>query len=143
MEDKKENLDQENSQRLDKWLNYSCLFKTRAQATRACDERKIKVNEQVAKPSRMIKPGDEITIKQKAGNYIKLEILKVSHKNIPLKDARELYKKHEIEISEESRELLEMYKESEKSMKVKYKGRPTKKERRKMEKLKGNYYPWS
>lgn len=123
------------NQRIDKWLNISCLFKTRSQAAQACEERRIKVNGEVAKPAKLVKPGDRITIKSAAGKFINLTILGISHKNVSAKDARLLYEKEEQELSEEARELLALFSRSFKVHRSKYKGRPTKKERRKMEQV--------
>lgn len=123
-------------QRIDRWLNYSCLFKTRAKATKACDDRRIKVNGEVAKPAKMVKAGDIITIKNPKGKYFNFKIIALSEKNISAKDAKSLYEKEELELTEEAKELLEIYSQSIKIHKPKYKGRPTKKERRKIDKFK-------
>lgn len=125
------------SQRIDKWLNISCLFKTRAKATKACDERRIKINNEVAKPSKMVSAGDEVTIKKPAGKFVNLKVLAVSHKNLSAKDAKFLYELEELELSEEAKELIGIYSQSVIIEKRKYKGRPTKKERRSIDKLKG------
>ncbi len=134
--------DKAEQQRLDKWLNISCLFKTRAQATRACDDRKVKVNNEVAKPSKMIHIGDVLTIKQKGGQYINYTISGLAHKNVSAKDAREMYVKEELELSDEAKELIGLHYKSTKQLKPKYKGRPTKKERRKMDKVKNDPLSW-
>ena len=124
------------SQRIDKWLNISCLFKTRAKATKACEERRIKVNGVVAKSSKLIKAGDEITIKKQGGKFVNLKVVAISHRNVSAKDAKSLYEMEEMQLSEEARELMAIYAQSIKFERPKYKGRPTKKERRKLEKLK-------
>ncbi|MBN2411895.1 RNA-binding S4 domain-containing protein [candidate division KSB1 bacterium] len=130
-------------QRLDKWLNISCLFKTRAQATKACDDRKIKVNGEVAKPAKMIKAGDVLTIKNKNGTFINYTVTGLAFKNVSAKDARTLYIKEEIKLSDEAKELMALHYKSIKKIKPKYKGRPTKKERRKMDDFKKGSLPWS
>ncbi|RPI00431.1 MAG: RNA-binding S4 domain-containing protein [Calditrichaeota bacterium] len=124
------------TQRIDKWLNFCCLYKTRSQATRACDERRIKVNGQVAKSSKLIKVGDVVTIKSESGKFFDIKILGITERNIPHQLARELYERDEPELSEEAKELLQLFKESSKGHKPKFKGRPTKKERRNLDKLK-------
>ena len=125
-------------QRLDKWLNFSCLFKTRSQATKACDDRRVKVNGQVAKPSKMVKSGDYLTIKNKGGKFFNLTICEITQRNISAKDARLLYKLEEPQLSRDEIEMLEYLQHAAKASRPKYKGRPTKKERRKMERVKNS-----
>ncbi len=48
--------------RIDKWLWAARFFKTRGLATTAIDGGKVHVNGQRVKPSRAIRPGDEIEI---------------------------------------------------------------------------------
>ena len=133
--------DTKGTQRIDKWLNYSCLFKTRSKATRACDERRIKINGAVAKPATLVQTGDELTIKTPGGKFVNMKILAVVHRNVSAKDARLLYEIEELELSDEAKELMELYSQTITYEKPKYKGRPTKKERRKMERFKDDQFP--
>ncbi len=130
------------SQRLDKWLKIARLFKTRALATAACDERRVKVNGQVAKPAKEIRPGDRMTIRHGGGNYIELKVLKLCQRSLSGTLARELYELQERETSPEEKELLQLFAQAVKQAKPKYKGRPTKKERRRIEYLRKNTNPW-
>ena len=51
------------SQRLDKWLWFARITKTRTLATRLVTSGKVRVDrERVVKPSRMIQPGEVVTI---------------------------------------------------------------------------------
>ena len=129
----------EKSIRLDKWLKLSRLFKTRTIATQACDGGKVKVNGDPAKPARAIKVGDVITIKRKS-QYRRYDVLEIVHKNVSNKEARELYHEHQPDesMSDESKELYQLLQEWDTDGKRKYKGRPTKKERRNLDKLKGD-----
>jgi ribosome-associated heat shock protein Hsp15 len=122
--------------RLDKWLNFSCLFKTRSQATKACEDRRVKVNGQVAKPAKMVKVGDYLTIKQKGGKYINLTICGIVNKNISLNDAKMLYELEQPKLTQDEMEMLQFLQRAAREIKPRYKGRPTKKERRKMERIK-------
>ncbi|MFQ6116490.1 MAG: RNA-binding S4 domain-containing protein, partial [bacterium] len=110
--------------------------KTRALAVRACEEGKVKVNNNKAKPARMIKIGDQITIRVR-NKYRSFDVVEIVYKSISNKDAKFLYVEHTPKLSEESKELYELLQEWDRAGKRKYKGRPTKKERRTLEKLRG------
>ena len=111
--------------RLDKWLKFSRICKTRALALRACEAGKVKVNDVKAKPARMIQVGDQLTIKFRS-KYRKIDVLGIVQKNITNKDAKSLYYEHIPQFSEEEKELNELLQEWDKAAKRQGKGRPTK-----------------
>ena len=49
--------------RIDKWLWASRIFKTRTIAAEACKKGRVSINGTQVKPSRMIKPGEVIQVK--------------------------------------------------------------------------------
>lgn len=55
-----------NGVRLDKWLWAARFFKTRSLATDEIDKGRVQVNEQPAKPSREVRLGDVIQVRQGA-----------------------------------------------------------------------------
>ena len=55
------------SVRIDKWLWAARFFKTRVLATAACDVGHVTSNGQTAKPSRVLKLGDRLSIKNAGG----------------------------------------------------------------------------
>lgn len=119
--------------RLDKWLKIARIFKTRSQASHACDENHVMVNGEIAKAAKLIKPGDKLTVKGK-NRYREIEVADISFKSISAKEARELYREEKQDkLSEESFELIRLMKPSV----IKYPGRPTKKERRNLMKIRG------
>jgi len=130
------------TQRLDKWLKIARLFKTRSQATEACDERRVKVNGQVAKPAKEIRIGDTLTIRHHGGTYIELEVVQLCSKSIAAALARQLYTLHVRETTPEEQELMKLFSEAVKRVKPTYKGRPTKKERRRLEQHRRDSNPW-
>jgi ribosome-associated heat shock protein Hsp15 len=123
--------------RLDKWLSLACIIKTRSQATKVCDDSRIKVNDQPAKPSRLIKAGDKITIKEKTHSR-RLDVLEIVHKSVSHQRARELYFEHDL--TPEEKETISLQKalyQAGAHFRPKFKGRPTKRERRRLEDFRG------
>ena len=55
--------------RIDKWLWAARFFKTRSLASRACDLGRIESNGQPAKPSREIRVGDLLQVKNEAATF--------------------------------------------------------------------------
>ena len=116
--------------RIDRWLMAARFYKTRSQAAQACDGGKIKVNKVTAKPGKTVHKGDELTI-QHSNRYRKIRILHLAQRGLPPPVARLLYEEDEsTRLSDDDIELMHMQKESERKVKRKFKGRPTKKERR-------------
>ena len=77
------------SVRLDKWLQVARMFKTRTQATHACDLGRVKVNGQPAKPHRQLTPGDRIELDQ--GDWERVLIVKeLRDKPVPKAEAPSL-----------------------------------------------------
>ncbi|MCF8373614.1 MAG: RNA-binding S4 domain-containing protein [Bacteroidales bacterium] len=112
--------------RIDKYIWAVRIFKTRSQATDACKKGRVSVNGIEAKPSRGIKPGDEIRIKRPpvVHTYKVLQPLanRVSAKLVP---------DYILDITpEEELHKLEQNKFGGFFYRDKGTGRPTKKERR-------------
>ena len=124
--------------RLDKWLKITRLFKTRSRAVEACNGRHVKVNGKTAKPSQMIKLSDTISIQHPNRNRT-FDVSGLAEKSVSAIVARELYVEHLPKIAEDSAEMMELFLklDSKRRRELKGKGRPTKHDRRKLEKLKG------
>jgi ribosome-associated heat shock protein Hsp15 len=86
--------------RIDKWLWAARFFKTREQASKACDINRIISNNQAAKPSREVRVGDMLHIKNEAGEF-DVEVLALSQQRGPAAVAQTLYS--ETEASKERR----------------------------------------
>ncbi len=92
----------------------------------------MKVNEVTSKASKTIKTGDEVTIRLR-GKYRSFQILGIIKRNVSVQLARELYEETtSLDVDPEQQELIRLTLKSQKQQKPKYKGRPTKKERRKL-----------
>ncbi len=50
--------------RIDKWLWAARFYKTRSLATDEINKGRVQVNSQDAKPSREVRPGDTVTLRQ-------------------------------------------------------------------------------
>lgn len=124
--------------RLDKWLKIARIFKTRSKAVDFCQSRHVKVNGKTAKPSHLIKIGDTLSI-QFSGRNRTLDVAGLAERSLPAALAKELYREHLPQISEASAELLNLYmkEERKRQYETKGKGRPTKRERRQILKLRG------
>ena len=131
---------EQESQRLDKWLKIARIFKTRSIATEACENRHVRESAHTPKPAKMIKIGDELTVKRKNGQYVKYAVKSLSQKSISARGAQLLYEKIEPKISEETKEILQLMEDANKKQKPPFKGRPTKKERRKLERFKNGFF---
>ncbi len=110
--------------RLDKWLWAARFFKTRSLAVDAIEHHRVLVNEQRAKPARLIGDGDRLTIRRGPFEHC-VVIQQISHQRGPATQAALLY----IETPE-SRLKREQLAEQLKSQPTPSPSRPTKKARR-------------
>jgi ribosome-associated heat shock protein Hsp15 len=118
--------------RVDKWLWAVRLFKTRNQATEACKKGRILIREQPVKPSRILKVNDIIQVKKPPVVYS----FKVTGLLAKRLSAR-LVKEYVEDITPEQELKKLKVRETFFLSRDKGSGRPTKKERRTMDKLKG------
>jgi ribosome-associated heat shock protein Hsp15 len=84
-------MEQPNSVRLDVWLDVTCLFRTRSDAQKACRGGKIDVNDQPAKPNRLLRIGDEVRIKRSFGRAQRLSVRALANRHVARAEARLLY----------------------------------------------------
>jgi ribosome-associated heat shock protein Hsp15 len=120
--------------RLDKWLWVARFFKTRALASHACDLGRIESNSLKAKPSRDIKVGDTLHIKNEAGDFV-VEVLGLSEMRGPAAVAQSLYL--ETPESLEARKLAAEQRKALFEMGAVPEGRPSKKDRRDIQRVRG------
>ena len=116
--------------RLDKWLWAARFFKTRALAAEAVSGGKVSINGARAKPSRVVRPGDKMTMRR--GVYEWTVIVKdVSRLRGPAARAQLLYE--ETEESVRKRAAVSAQLEIERAPEFDSPGRPSKRDRRAME----------
>src|SRR3954447_5745031 len=120
--------------RIDKWLWAARLVKTRALAVDAVRGGRVKINGEATKPSKDVKPGDEIEFSQ---GVIRMTatIRGTAERRLPAAEAVLLYAETDASRTERERRLAEM--RMTRPQGVDRNARPTKKERRDLEKLRG------
>ncbi len=119
--------------RLDKWLWAARFYKTRSAATEAVNGGKIEVNDDAAKPARPIAVGDHIRVRQPPFDY-QLEVTGLAERRGSAEQAATLYVESPESIArrEQLRDQLRMAPAFSFDD-----GRPTKKNRRDWDKLRG------
>jgi ribosome-associated heat shock protein Hsp15 len=114
------------ARRIDAWLKMVCLFKHRADATEACKGGHVKINGQRVKPAAAVKPQDVVEF-YLGDRYRKVIVEVVPERQLSKEDGRTAYTDQSpppqrVELFAPSRDPGT--------------GRPTKRERRELEKWK-------
>ena len=128
-------MDNQNEQqklRIDKWLWAARFFKTRALAADAIECGKALVNGVRVKSAKLLTAGDILTLRLGPYQYV-IEVLALSDKRGPATEAQKLYK--ETEESRLRREVLALELKAQPEPTA-HEGRPTKRDRREIEKFK-------
>lgn len=113
---------------MDKWLWAARFFKTRSLAAAACEGGKVDVNRSSAKPAKLIAPGDTLRITLTGGKKI-IKVLALAERRGPALRAQLLY---EDLTPPPPPEPVPM---SPPVYRPRGAGRPTKRERRLLERL--------
>lgn len=112
--------------RIDKWLWASRIYKTRTLAADACKNGRVTINGAQAKPSRTVKPGDEVSVKKSPVTYT-FRVKQAIEKRVGAKLVPDIL---ENITPPEQYEILELSRISGFVDRQRGTGRPTKKERR-------------
>jgi ribosome-associated heat shock protein Hsp15 len=120
--------------RMDKWLWAARFFKTRTLAARACEFGRIASNGQPAKPSREVRAGDLLQVKNDGGDF-QVEVLLLSEMRGPAAVAQTLYR--ETEASRELRLKLAQERKAMPHFEASREGKPTKRDRRDIDRFRG------
>ena len=119
--------------RIDKWLWAARFYKTRSRATDAVGGGKVHVNDERAKPAKLIRVGDQLEIR--LGTYLHtVKVVGLSERRGPASVAARLYL--ESEESRRARETLALQLKYSSPLERLEEGRPTKRERRDLLRLK-------
>ena len=120
-------------ERLDKFLWAIRVYKTRSEATEACKSGKVKVNDQEAKPSKDIKENDIIEVRKGSVHYQWRVLIPIGNRQ----GAKAVSQFAEDITPQEELDKLNAPNETIFLKRDRGAGRPTKKERRDIEKLLG------
>ena len=123
--------------RLDKWMWLTRIYKTRSQATEACNKNKIDVNRLVSKASKLLNKDDILLVRK---NYIEYQykVTDSPKSRIPAKNTPNYFE--DITLETEKEKLIDRKKDFNlKFYRDKGMGRPTKKERRIIDKFLKKY----
>ena len=123
-----------NKVRVDKWLWAARFFKTRTLAADAVECGKVLLNEARIKPAKSISMGDILSIRLGAYQFI-VEVLQLSDRRGGAPQAQKMYS--ETEASRLRREEIAAQLKASASTQV---GRPTKKDRRDLDKIKSGVW---
>ncbi len=115
--------------RVDKWLWAARCFKTRTMASQACEGGHVKIDGQAVKAARRVRIGETIDVVTPGGRRV-LEVKALAERRGPASLAKTLYVDHTPpeEPSDEPPFLREARM-----------GRPTKRDRRRMRKVRGKF----
>jgi len=120
--------------RLDKWLWAARFYKTRSLAAEAIGGGKVEINGERAKRARPVQVGDEIHIRQGPYHHT-VVVQELSARRGPATEAARLYQ--ETSESRARREALALQLKAMHQAFGTEKGRPTKRDRREIDRLKG------
>ena len=115
------------SVRLDRWLSAARIYKSRTAAQEACTAGHVAVNGVAARSSHALVVGDEVTARAPRGDLV-LEVLALADKRLSPPKARELYADHSPPPPPKEELVAPRERGS---------GRPTKAERRALDRLRG------
>ena len=117
--------------RIDKWLWAARFYKTRSLATEEIDKGRVRINDAEVKPAKEVKVGDTVTLRQ--GPVTRTLVVRgISDKRGGAPQAQLLY-----EETQASRDLREQQAEQQRLEPAHSQehGRPTKRDRRSIEKI--------
>lgn len=124
----------EDKTRIDKWLWAARFYKTRALAAEAIRGGKVQVNGERVKRAKPLRIGDQVRIRQ--GPYEHLIVVRaLADQRGPAARAAALYEERPESLA--ARETLALQLRSLHAAFLPERGRPTKRDRREIEKLKG------
>lgn len=121
------------AQRIDKWLWAARFFKTRSLASEELDKGRVQINGQTAKPSREVRCGDQVQLRQGTVSRT-VVVLGLSAMRGPAPVAQQLYAETETSVAARLQEA-ERRRLAPDPAESLAQGRPTKRDRRSMDRV--------
>lgn len=122
--------------RVDKWLWAARFFKTRSLAAATVDGGHVEVNGERAKPGKQLRIGDELRLRLHQYTYV-VHVRVLSERRGPASVAQQMYE--ETDASREERARLAEQRRLAPVPAYEEGGRPTKRDRRDMSRVKRRY----
>jgi len=123
--------------RIDKWLWAARFYKTRSLATDEINKGRVQVNSQDAKPSREVRPGDTVTLRQGPVTRV-VAVRALSGTRGPAPVAQQLYEETPESIQAREQTAEQRRYAPEPALSIEH-GRPTKRERRELDDARGQW----
>ncbi len=121
--------------RIDKWLWAARFYKTRSLAVEEIDKGRVRINDLEAKPSREVKAGDTVALRQ--GPVIRTLVVRgISSQRGSAPVAQQLYEETEESLALKVQAAEQRPFTTDPSSSVEH-GRPTKRDRRSLDKAQG------
>lgn len=120
--------------RLDKWLQVARVFKTRSQATRACNLGRVRVNDFVAKPHKALALKDRVEVDKGRGWTRVLIVRELRDRPLPKAEAARLFE--DLSPPPPKLEPLQLLMRRTPAARGRGTGRPTKRDRRRQDRFK-------
>jgi ribosome-associated heat shock protein Hsp15 len=128
--------------RLDKWLWAARFFKTRSLATEAVDRERVRVNDAHAKPAKELRVGDSVALRQDIGPVRTVIVRGLSAVRGPAPVAQALYEETAGSVAARA-QAAEARRLAPEPAATLTQGRPTKRDRREIERAGGDWQRWS
>ena len=121
--------------RLDKWFWYARFIKSRSLATKLCNSGKVRVNGNLIKKAHQsVVPGDVLTFPVGSNNRV-IKIIKLGDRRGPAKEAQALYE--DLQPIDQIAKKIDSTLAPEPAKRERGSGRPTKVQRRAIERFMG------
>lgn len=117
--------------RIDKWLWSVRAFKTRTKASTACDDGHVQINDSVAKPASRVDIGDVVTARRGEDTLVYV-VRELIEKRVSASRAAECFEDRSPPVAPRERPGEAVFARRDRGA-----GRPTKRDRREIERLRG------